>query len=132
MSLLLSAAVDSDYEWIRFHLIGQPSADEWAAIGEIVEWICRPATPESVVAAATRCLTVTKAHAHDQTDIQAMLGIFADELQRFPEDVVVSAFRKFARREKFWPSFAEILDDCQRMARWRYSLRTIFAEGSQT
>ena len=32
MSLLLSAAVDSDYEWIRFHLIGQPSADEWAAI----------------------------------------------------------------------------------------------------
>jgi hypothetical protein len=132
MSLLLSVVTDHNFEWVHFDLIGKPSDDEWAAIGQIVEWICRPATPESVIEAATRCLTMTKAHAHDQADIRAMLGIFADELQHFPEDVVVSAFRKYARREKFWPSLAEILDDCQRLNRWRYSLRSIFAERKAT
>jgi hypothetical protein len=131
MSLLFTVAMDANYEWTRFHLIGQPSDDEWAAIDEIVEHICRPGTPEAAIVAATRCLTVTKAHAHDETDMQMLLGIFADELQHFPEDVVVSAFRKFAKREKFWPSLAEILDDCQRLSRWRYSLKAILTEGRQ-
>lgn len=88
----------------------------------LVERINAPAGPKMVNGAAARCLSVTKSRATDGMDLRMMLAIFADELAQFPEDVVATAFRKWARREKWWPSLAEILDQCQRLNRVRASL----------
>jgi hypothetical protein len=128
MSLLLSTAVDRNFEWTLFHLIGKPTDEEWLGLGAIVELLCPPTDEAATVAAVTRCLTVTKAREVNETDTEMMLGVFIDELRVFPRDVVITAFRKWAMREKWWPSLAEIIDDCQRMARWRFSLHRIVGE----
>lgn len=93
----------------------------------LVERINAPAGPKMVNGAAARCLAVTKSRATDGTDLRMMLAVFADELAEFPEDVVATAFRKWARREKWWPSLAEILDQCQRLSRVRASLKRLAA-----
>lgn len=88
----------------------------------LVELINQPAGPKMVNGAAARCLSVTKSRATDGMDLRMMLAVFADELAEFPEDVVATAFRNWARREKWWPSLAEIRDHCQRLNRVRSSL----------
>jgi hypothetical protein len=98
-----------------------------AELKPLVDRINQPAGPKMVNGAAARCLSVTKSRATDGMDLRMMLAVFADELAQFPEDVVATAFRKWAQREKWWPSLAEIRDQCQRLNRVRASLRRLAA-----
>jgi hypothetical protein len=95
----------------------------------IIERICKPAGRQVVMGAAGRCLNLTKARQQDGMDLRLMIEGFADELAEFPEDVVATAFRKWAQREKWWPSLAEIRDQCQRLNRVRRSLKRLAERG---
>lgn len=122
MSSLQSVA-GPDYELVGYNLIGPIDAVSLAALLRMAEEITKPGGEAIVIESAMRCLTVTKSREADALDLRAMIAIFADDLAEFPEDVVRTAFRKWARREKWWPSLSEIREECHRATRWRHSLR---------
>jgi len=82
----------------------------------------RPSRPE-LVQEVTRCLAVTVARERDQADLKAMLAVMAEELAEFPADVLRAELRSWARREKWWPTLAELRERCERAMRLRKSLR---------
>jgi pimeloyl-ACP methyl ester carboxylesterase len=67
-----------------------------------------------VMAELLRLAAVTKSRAESEEDQAFRFAAFRDELAEFPADVVRTALRKIARRETFFPSLAELVDQCQR------------------
>ncbi len=77
-------------------------------------------TPTKIVMAELlRLAAVTKSRAESEEDQAFRFAAFRDELAEFPEDVVRTALRKIGRRETFFPSLAELRDQCQREFRHR-------------
>jgi hypothetical protein len=72
-----------------------------------------------VVEELARLRMLTKSRAGDETDRELTYVALAEELVEFPPDVIRSALRKIARRETFFPSLAEMIDQCQREVRNR-------------
>jgi hypothetical protein len=91
-------------------------------VREALSRITTPAGPQFVTIEATRCLTATTSRPRDAADVRGLIAIFAAELADYPADVVATAFRSWARRERYWPALAEIVEACDRENRWRASL----------
>ena len=85
--------------------------------------IDRPAPHAELVQEITRCLMLTRAARQDQQDQTLRLAALAQELKVFPADIVIAALRHWARKERWWPTLAELRDDCQKAMRVRKSLR---------
>jgi hypothetical protein len=117
----LRPTVNDSFDLIGYERVGGMDTATLRTLQEMAATITRPAGRPIVARAASRCLQVTKAREIDSMDLRLMLEIFCDELAEFPEDVVQTAFRKWARREKWWPSLSEIRWECQKANRWRES-----------
>lgn len=118
---LLKPTVNEDFEVTAY------TGTLPATLRPMVQRLTAPAGAEAVMRAAARCLAATVSRPTDQTDLKMKLAVFAEELAEFPEDVVATAFRKWAQREKWWPSLSEIRDQCQRLNRVRQSLKRLAA-----
>lgn len=91
-----------------------PSPAELDQARALVAAAMQPAPARSVAAELARLAAVTKSRAETEDDQTLRFAAFRDELAEFPQDVISSALRKIARRETFFPSLAEIRDQCQR------------------
>lgn len=96
----------------------------------VLEDACLPAHPDMVTKELARLKAGTVGRAMDGIDMEAWLIVVGDELEEFPADVIRGACRKWLRREKWTPSVAELVDECQRLGRRRKLLR-IAASGIQ-
>src|SRR6185369_3447438 len=103
------------YEITGYDLAGPapPEADLDQA-RELVAVAMRPAPAKTIAAELARLVAVTKSRADSEDDQTLRFAAFREELAEFPRDVIASALRKIARRETFFPSLAEIRDQCQR------------------
>jgi hypothetical protein len=62
---------------------------------------------------------------------EAMLTILTEEIAGYPEDIIVDACRRWARRETFWPSLAELRAELDRVANRRRLLRDALRRGGR-
>lgn len=88
----------------------------------LLEEVNRPADPGLVALEAARCLSVTASRAREAVDLQMMAAVLVDELVEFSPDVIQTAFRRWARREKWWPTLAEIREECHQLTRFRRAI----------
>ena len=91
-----------------------PSPADIDTARQMVEAAMQPAPAKSVAAELARLAAVTKSRADPEDDQTLRFAAFREELAEFPRDVITTALRKIARRETFFPSLAEIRDQCQR------------------
>jgi hypothetical protein len=84
--------------------------------------LSRPLSRRLLIEELFRCraLMSRSAKADDQFDLTARL--YADELKDYPADIVMDALRHVARADKWWPSWAELLEIVERRARPRRAL----------
>ncbi len=78
-----------------------------------------PAEPAAVLKMLARLKISTSSRKRDGDDAKLERRVFADELRHYPLDVVDEACRRWARREQWWPSIAEIVGECDRLVNWR-------------
>src|SRR6185369_16901089 len=104
------------YEITGYELAGRPAPTEadLDQARELVAVAMRPAPAKTIAAELARLAAVTKSRADSEDDQTLRFAAFREELAEFPRDVIASALRKIARRETFFPSLAEIRDQCQR------------------
>lgn len=88
----------------------------------------RSSTASLVAREASRCLSLTASRPREATDMAMMAAALTDEMVRFSPDVVVTVFRQWSRREKWWPTLAELIEECHRLTSTRRSLGQILAE----
>jgi hypothetical protein len=85
-----------------------------------------PAPRKAIAAELARLAALTKSRADAQDDQTLRFAAFGEELAEFPQDVIGAALRKIARRQTFFPSLAEVRDQCQREFRHRKLLVASF------
>lgn len=104
--------------------------EEWDDARRQILRICEPCG-ESVVLAELAKLRVTMAHRNgSDIDQRALFAVMAEDLAEFPADVVRAACTGWRRREKWFPTPAELIDECQRLSRRRYAMRAALAKGA--
>jgi len=108
-----------DYETLGYDLARPVEVERLHAAQQLVAAALRPTPPMVVIEELARLRRLTKSRAEDETDREATYVALAEELSEFPPDVVRGALRKIARRETFFPSLAELRDQCQRDFRKR-------------
>ena len=81
---------------------------------EILRALCRPASHRECLKEVARLKALTAAARVGEQDLEIQLEVFAEELERYPMDVVRSACRDWPRCPggKWWPSWAELRDMC--------------------
>lgn len=119
----LKERLSGEYDLIGFDLLRPLVAGEAETVLGWLDEIDRPASHAELVQEITRCLMLTRAAKQDQQDQTLRLAALAQELKAFPGDVVIAALRQWSRRERWWPTLAELRDECQKAMRVRKSLR---------
>ena len=112
-----------DFERYSFHPKLVPVTDIDAA-RELAEQAMLPAPPKVILAELARLRVSTKIRAEDERDMALRFQVLAETMEEFPADVAVAALRRWARREVFFPSVAEIVEEMHRFNRRRQSLLT--------
>lgn len=85
----------------------------------LLEEANKPSPPVKITPEVARCLSLTTSRARDQVDLKLMIGALSEELAQFPFDVVKASLRGWSQREKWWPTLAELREECQ----WRVDRR---------
>jgi hypothetical protein len=98
------------------------AADLMQAIA-LVGQALQPAPGEVISNELVRLRVLTASRGHDLALERAMFNVYLEELGEYPADVVVDACRAWGRREKFWPSGAELRAECDRRVLRRKRLR---------
>ncbi len=115
--------MSDEYELVGFDLVRPLVASEPETVLAWLDEIDRPAAHAELVQEITRCLMLTRAARQDRQDQTLRLAALTQELKAFPGDVVIAALRQWARKERWWPTLAELRDDCRQAMRVRRSLR---------
>lgn len=81
-----------------------------------------PAPYDLAVQEVMRLRYATAARNAGQDDLELILGLMADEVSRYPADVVVEVLRERARSSRWWPPLKDVLDDLNAAVSRRRSL----------
>jgi hypothetical protein len=103
---------------------------EAAGLLSIIEAACQPddgATVATRELAKLRRMTVSRAS--DDDDVGLMAAAYIDELSEYPPDVIEAACTRWRNRERWFPAWAELKAECDRLVRGRRDLRSALRKG---
>jgi len=95
-------------ELMGYSLAGPISELDRHAALVALEVACAPAPLEETIILLGRLKVLTISPAQHGEDLQVQLKCYADELSRYPADIVRHVLRTHARQSKFWPTWSEI------------------------
>lgn len=125
----LDTVLNSDFEVIGFKAGG--ALPLFSAGADELRETLRPIGFEAAVFHVTQCLTTTASRDRATADKETLIGTMAMDVQSYPADIVATVFEDWRKTEKFWPTIAEILQRCEKLARPRRDLLAI-ASGKGT
>lgn len=97
-------------------------ADRAAAIA-ILETASAPPRPEEVLKLLYRLKALTVSREQHSEDVRAQAACYAEELMRYPADVVRYVLRTQPEHSKFWPAWLELAARLDLYSRRRVKLR---------
>lgn len=108
--LVIKTRCDSDYNAIDEDIaITGKIPEKWR---DALEYITRPANGRTVAAEVTRLRTLTAKRAEGEFDMELSIGAITEELQPYPEDIVRTVCRDWARENKWFPTLSELIAEC--------------------
>lgn len=88
-----------------------------------VESVCMPC-PRDDIAKELYGMSLGMARRKDQDlDFKMMLAVYAGDLAEYPRDVIVDACREVRRESRFFPTIADLRDECESRFEFRRALR---------
>jgi len=115
-----------DFEFSHFDLVAPLSPDDRRASLRIVDAALAPDL-KTIFTELARLRMLTKARMESDASTEAMASVYAEEMNEYPPDVVRAACRGWSRREKWWPSWAELKSELDRHVRKRRALAAVLA-----
>jgi hypothetical protein len=122
VSSLLRVEYGESYEFVRSIRAVRPLGEAAEPLAMLARSLLQGAGTDRVMKAAVQCLAVTRRQHGDMDEVQVRLGVYAQQLQQFPADVVEYVFGYWSRNEDWWPTLRQILELCERHTRWRRDL----------
>jgi hypothetical protein len=121
----LREEVNADFDLVGYKQVGPLDESGAAEVLGYLDKLDTAGRVDDVVREITACLSVTAARERDGLDLRMMINTLLDGTSEFPVDIIVSACRRYAKANRFWPTLAEIRSYCLEEARWRRSLRAV-------
>lgn len=90
---------------------------------DLVSRLCQPADIKLVVRKLAELKAMTISRARDDIDMELVGAAYGQRLAQYPADVVNAACDRWANREEFWPSWAELKGECDKLMRGRAKIR---------
>ena len=97
--------------------------DQAGAALALVIGTMEPASNQEIGKALAMLKSVTARRNEADADSEFAADVFLEELERYPRDVALDAMRRWRRREKWFPTLAEIIAECDKLNRPRKALR---------
>lgn len=88
----------------------------------MLEDINRPANGRNVAAEVTRLRMLTAKRAEGEDEMELSIGAITEELQPYPEDIVRTVCRDWARENKWFPTLSELIAECDALHKPRLKL----------
>lgn len=112
-----------DFEFETYEVRGMAcTRDELSFSQSLVEVGLKPSDRRVVVSELARLRVVTKAKAENDTNLEMLAQVYTEEMECYPPDIVRGACRAWGRREKWWPSWAELKHELDRAMKRRKAL----------
>lgn len=89
----------------------------------MLEKICAPCGPTYAAQRLGELRLLTASRERNEKDTELMALAYTDRLADYPADVVLGACNSWANAERFWPTWADLKDACDRRMRGRKQLR---------
>lgn len=96
-----------------YRLDGEFSDEDRQRAISILSRLNRPATLQACTFELGRLRMLTKIAAQGDDDIKFQIAVMAEELVRYPLDVVRDACRFWPTRNKFFPAWQELREMCE-------------------
>lgn len=112
-------------EFVGYSLPANLPPEEIREARAVVERACIPAQAREIMAELARMRLIVKVRAEQEQDLAAIAVIFAEEMAEYPPDIVRHALRGWTKREKWWPSWAELKELLDRAFKRRKALREV-------
>lgn len=93
---------------------------------ELLNRLCQPADIKLVVRKLAELKAMTISRQRDDMDMELVGAAYGQRLAQYPADVVNAACDRWANREEFWPSWAELKGECDKLMRGRAKIREAF------
>lgn len=118
--LVIKTRCDSDYNAIDEEItITGNIPEKWR---DALEYINRQANGRNVAAEVTRLRTLTAKRAEGEFDMELSIGAITEELQPYPEDIVRTVCRDWARENKWFPTLSELIAECEALLKPRRAM----------
>jgi len=115
----LAEQTDKDYMLTGYILMTAiPTQDRQDAI-TILAASLMPLPRAEAVKELTRLKVMTKSRNMEQAELSMMMSVYADELSRFPADIVTYVLRSYADTNIWFPAWADLATEL----RWRTDKR---------
>jgi len=98
-----------------------------AAQAALAPWL-QPLDRREAVKALAQLRLLVRRRNETNDDLDAQTALYAAKLEAYPADVVVHVIGKWADREEWWPSWAELKAQCDRHSRRRMALKAALAK----
>ena len=90
---------------------------------DLMARVCHPADIKLVVRKLAELKAMTISRQRDDIDMELVGAAYGQRLAQYPADVVNAACDRWANREEFWPSWAELKGECDKLMRGRAKVR---------
>lgn len=93
-----------------------------------LDYLCKPCANEIIYREVYGMWNVMAKRAEDGSDFEAKQAIFADELRKYPQDIIIFICRNARKSWLFFPALSEIIKECDKLYNFRLSLRNAMRE----
>lgn len=93
---------------------------------------CEPMGPRAALKLLGQLAALTQRRAHGEIDDEIAAAAYAERLGDYPADVAERACDVWANRETWWPAWAELRAECDRLMRGRRAILTTLQQRRTT
>lgn len=119
--LVIKELFDKGFETVIGHniLLTGASDESWI---KALEYYTKPSRGDVTAMEVTRLRSLTAKRKEGEFDLELSIGALTEELCVYPEDIVRTVCRDWARNNKFFPVLKELMDECEKLFDLRYSV----------
>lgn len=106
---------------VRVHEGVNPKAIQ--TLREAFEKFCEPCSPTLAALKLSELRVLTAHKAKDAKEVELLGAAYVSRLSAYPSDVIIAACDAWANANPFWPTWAELKNECDKRMSRRKQLR---------
>ena len=115
----MQSQMNKDYDLTGFKMTQQVSLRDYETALALLSKALEPSDKAMVLKELTKLKLKTTTKNMDAAELKMQLGVYTDELAKYPPDIVTTVLAKWAEQSKWWPTWHELHRDLE----WRTNKR---------